>query len=60
MIVTLFIAGGRQIGWHVPELAKGVETAKPRPSQAQGRATQSACKAIRVQSYAQEREEVAA
>ena len=26
-------------GWHVPELAKGVETAKSRPSQAQGRAT---------------------
>jgi multidrug efflux system membrane fusion protein len=26
-------------GWHVPELAKGVEAAKPRPSQAQGRAT---------------------
>jgi hypothetical protein len=26
-------------GWHVPELAKGVETVRPRPSQAQGRAT---------------------
>ena len=27
------------MGWHVPELAKGVKATRPRPSQAQGRAT---------------------
>ena len=30
----------RWVGWHVPELAKGVFPCLPRPSQAQGRATQ--------------------
>ena len=32
----------QQVGWHAPELAKGVVSRFPRPSQAQGRATQTA------------------
>ena len=45
--------GGQQTGWHVPELAKGVASPLSRPSQAQGRATQSAPKATFTQPYDQ-------
>ena len=38
---TLRVPSAEAAGWHVPELAKGVETV-PRPSQAQGRATPAA------------------
>ena len=42
LIVTLPTDGiAKRVGWHVPELAKGVISRFPRPSQAQGRATPS-------------------
>jgi 4-amino-4-deoxy-L-arabinose transferase-like glycosyltransferase len=39
MNIAIWTLAWKRVGWHVPELAKGMGSLPPRPSQAQGRAT---------------------